>query len=71
MAQSGLARLTGGQKVAGSNPVAPTLKRRSSLNVEIGKPRRISSDEVFLFLGTANAARGGRFGERERDFKPL
>jgi hypothetical protein len=24
MAQSGLARLTGGQKVAGSNPVAPT-----------------------------------------------
>ena len=25
MAQSGLARLTGGQKVAGSNPVAPTL----------------------------------------------
>ena len=25
MAQSGLARLTGGQKVAGSNPVAPTF----------------------------------------------
>ena len=30
MAQSGLARLTGGQKVAGSNPVAPTLKPRFS-----------------------------------------
>ena len=27
MAQSGLARLTGGQKVAGSNPVAPTKTR--------------------------------------------
>ena len=27
MAQSGLARLTGGQKVAGSNPVAPTKNR--------------------------------------------
>ena len=32
MAQSGLARLTGGQKVAGSNPVAPIflLKARTS-----------------------------------------
>ena len=31
MAQSGLARLTGGQKVAGSNPVAPMKKPRKGL----------------------------------------
>ncbi len=29
VAQSGLAHLTGGQGVAGSNPVAPTIKIKS------------------------------------------
>ena len=33
MAQSGLARLTGGQKVAGSNPVAPTKRADGSIIV--------------------------------------
>ena len=59
MAQSGLARLTGGQKVAGSNPVAPTFLRgmaQSGLARLTGGQKVAGSNPVapifFIFLSS-------------------